>query len=101
VVSKAAGDGDEVARHILFRAGGALARLSEAVFRSITEPSGEQKENAEALTFSRSGSLWQAGIYLCDVYERSVLRFAPSATIGDITEVDAALGALEIARELS
>ena len=74
VVSREAGEGDEVSRKILHRTGGSLAVLAEAAARNIfLEP---------VFPIVTVGSLWQAGPALTDVFSRSVARFAPGALIG-------------------
>ena len=97
VVAAESEEGDEVAGHILFRAGGALARLAEAVYAAIFREDTTEGAESGSIAFSRSGSLWLAGSALKDVFERSVMRFAPSCTIGAVADVDAAKGALAIA----
>lgn len=72
-VAQEAAAGDEVARKILHRAGGALAILAESVARRLFAD--------ESFVISTAGSLWQSGPYLTDVFARSVARFAPLATV--------------------
>ena len=72
-VSEAAAlDHDAVARRILMRAGGALARLAEAVAKATG-----CDDPGEPLALVRAGSLWSAGEWLSGVFERSCRRFAP------------------------
>ncbi|HEX5324066.1 MAG TPA: BadF/BadG/BcrA/BcrD ATPase family protein, partial [Capsulimonadaceae bacterium] len=73
VVSQAAEeDQDQVALSILLHAGGALARLAEAVAtRLFTQ--------GEPFIVAAAGSLWEAGRALTDVFGRSLRRFAPLA----------------------
>jgi len=72
-VSREAAEGDEVARKILHRTGGALAVLAEAAARTLFPDT--------AFPIITVGSLWQAGPALTDVFARSVTRFAPKASI--------------------
>ena len=73
VCSDAATAGDAVASGILMRAGGALARLAEAVARDLF-PDG-------AFPLVQTGSLWQAGPSLTDVFSRSLPRLSPRKPI--------------------
>jgi N-acetylglucosamine kinase-like BadF-type ATPase len=91
-VARAAEAGDFVARRILMRSGRVLARLAEAVYEKALGNGAEQVEVALV------GSLWDAGASLRDMFERSVERFAPSATIAR-SETDPAYGAALIAVE--
>lgn len=67
-------DGDEIARAILRRAGGALASLAHGVAVRLFAPS-------ETFSVARVGSLWDAGPELADVFARSLHRFAPFARL--------------------
>jgi N-acetylglucosamine kinase-like BadF-type ATPase len=64
---------DSVAQAILMRAGGALARLTEAVAVRLFP------ETNVSYPVAPVGSLWNAGSVLTDVFDRSLARFAPSA----------------------
>jgi N-acetylglucosamine kinase-like BadF-type ATPase len=66
-------EGDPVARAILMRAGGALARLTEAVTQRLFPGA------ASLFPVAGVGSLWEAGGALTDVFDRSLARFAPAA----------------------
>jgi N-acetylglucosamine kinase-like BadF-type ATPase len=72
-VSREAAAGDEAARKILHRAGGALAVLAESVARRLFAD--------EPFVISTAGSLWQSGPFLTDVFARSAARFAPLAAV--------------------
>lgn len=76
VAAAAREDGDEVARGILMRAGGSLAKLTEAVARTLFR-------SEEAFAVYPTGSLWEAGEDLTAVYFRSLARFAPHARRGE------------------
>jgi N-acetylglucosamine kinase-like BadF-type ATPase len=67
-------DNDHAAQSILMHAGGALARMAEAVALSLFAQN-------ERFTLATIGSLWEAGSYLSDVFYRSLLRFAPAAQV--------------------
>lgn len=70
-------DGDEVARAILMRAGGALAQLAHGVSSVLFD--------ADNLPFPivRIGGLWNAGPPMTDVFARSCARFAPQAILAE------------------
>ena len=72
VAAAAAEDEDYVARSILMHAGGALARIAEAVASRLFKQD-------ERFDIAGVGSLWEAGADLTDVFDRSLARFAPSA----------------------
>ncbi len=73
VAEAAQEDNDPAARAILMRAGGALARLAEAVAaRLFAAP-------CPPYPVSPVGSLWNAGPPLTDVFHRSLARCAPDA----------------------
>jgi N-acetylglucosamine kinase-like BadF-type ATPase len=74
VAASAHDDADPVARAILMRAGGALAKLTEAVAARLFP------ENETFFPVAAVGSLWQADAALTDVFDRSLARFAPHAT---------------------
>ena len=69
VFDAAQDDNDPIASHILMRAGGSLAVLAHGVTQRLF-PSGP-------FGLSMTGSLWNAGPALTDVFTRSVRRFAP------------------------
>ena len=74
VVAEAASeDGDAVAQAILMRAGGTLARLTEAVAARLFP------DAPSSYPIAPIGSLWDAGPSLTDVFVRSLARFAPAA----------------------
>jgi len=72
VAQSAREDDDAVARAILMRSGGALARLVEPIARRLFA-------DADAFPIVPIGSLWEAGPTLTDVFFRSLARFAPQA----------------------
>jgi N-acetylglucosamine kinase-like BadF-type ATPase len=65
-------DEDYLARSILMHAGGALARMAEAVASRLFKQD-------EPFAVAGVGSLWEAGAGLTDVFDRSLARFAPKA----------------------
>ncbi|MBV9848447.1 MAG: hypothetical protein JO250_02050 [Armatimonadetes bacterium] len=75
VTDAAREDEDAVARALLMRAGGALARLAEAVAARLFP------DAAAAYPVAPIGSLWNAGLPLVDVFTRSLARFAPAAVL--------------------
>ncbi len=85
-------DGDEVANRILMRAGGALARLAESVYRNIYT-------SETQIEIARIGSLWEAGSRLTDTFERSCVRFAKHVQFVEAADGPVA-GAAKIAADL-
>lgn len=73
VAEAATEDADPIALHILMRAGGHLAVLAHGVTQRLFP--------AEPFLLSLTGSLWDAGPVLMDVFVRSVRRFAPEVEI--------------------
>lgn len=75
VAEAASADGDPAARALLMRAGGTLAQLVQGVTRRLFT------NELEPFPVVQIGGLWSAGDALCDVFTRSLRRFAPSAVI--------------------
>ena len=74
-VSEAASqDNDPVARALMMRAGGALAKLTQGVTQRLFE-------DHAPFAAVQIGGLWNAGDALTDVFTRSLRRFAPSAVL--------------------
>ncbi len=70
-------DADPVARALLMRAGGALARLTQAVTMRLFAGTGTP------FPVVQIGGLWRAGDALTDVFARSLRHFAPAAVISE------------------